>query len=789
MSMDKIIKDMQKETKTQPPEDLLGKIIGEIPEDIELHPSLEENPQLRRPLYRRRWWYSAAAMMLVAVGFSVSWEVYRGVSSRVRRNIIEETSNPPVVPGATVLPLKAKSAEESSASTVSGNDQVPLTPHSTKSGQSPKTPPTGVSKQEQQNASEGTKQVVASPNHERVAEEEYGEQEDRVPFRLRVVDPDGAPLPGVHVHVGSPETHTTMTGLDGTVQVELPKNGKTRVSVDLDGFKHSDVEILEKERDAGSTTIKMELGSYCDLVEVAPEGAPAYADSPAPAVGSGEITREIGLPIVDVHGIHAEGTPVSSATAPVPAGSSMPNGAPYDTVFYASSGVNPFVDTEDDQLSTFGLEVDTASYGITKRYLKDGHLPPPESIRVEEFLNSFDYGMSAPRREDFRVEIEGAPSSYSPGEHYYTLRVGIKARDVSRNSRPPAILVFCVDISGSMARENRLELVKRSLRKLLRALRPDDAVGLVVYGSTGRIVLRPVSDHERIEEAIDALQPGGSTNAGEGLQLAYRLLHENGDGKEDGRIRRVILCSDGVANTGITTSGGILDLVRHERDEGIELTTVGFGMGNYNDVLMEKLADAGNGRYAYVDDLEEAQKVFVTQLEGTLMSIAFDAKAQVEFDPDVVLRWRLVGYENRDIEDHRFRDPTVDAGEIGPGHTVTALYQVKLRPRISRRDTVAVVRLRYRPAESAREVEIKERLRVKNLAPTWRDASDAFKLATQVAAFAEVLRHSYWSREMTLGQIKANLDGLEGSLGQSAEVLRLRRLVEKALMLSQNNDR
>ena len=349
------------------------------------------------------------------------------------------------------------------------------------------------------------------------------------------------------------------------------------------------------------------------------------------------------------------------------------------------------------------------------------------------------------------------------GERYYTLRLAVKAREVDAADRPSAVLVFCVDVSGSMARENRLELVKKALYELLENLRRDDYVGLVVYGSTGEVLLRPTTNHDEIRRAIDRLRSGGSTNAEEGLSLAYDLLD---DGENDGRIRRVILCSDGVANVGRTGPDSILERIRRETGEGIELTTVGFGMGNYNDVLMEQLADAGDGRYAYVDDLTEARRIFVEELTGTLFTLGREAKAQVEFDPEVVSRWRLLGYENRDIADERFRDPTVDAGEIGAGHTVTAVYEVKLQEDVSRSDTVATLRFRYRPVGRDDAVEMEKSLRVGDLAKSWEKATPALKLASLVAEFAELLKGTYWAKDDDLEEVLERL---------AAPAIRLRR--------------
>jgi Ca-activated chloride channel family protein len=475
----------------------------------------------------------------------------------------------------------------------------------------------------------------------------------------------------------------------------------------------------------------------------------------------------------------------SEQIAPPPStgGTAEPNDQPYGDVFFRSYGVNPFIDTEDDHLSTFGLEVDTGSYTVVRRYLRDGHLPPPEAVRVEEFLNAFDYGDAPPRRGDFSLTTEGAPSPFADGDRYYVLRFGIAAREVAAEDRPAAVLIFVVDTSGSMNRENRLGLVKKALYELLDHLRPDDRVGLVVYGSRGEVMLEPTGDHEAIRAALDRLHATGSTNAEEGLVLAYELADRF---RDDKIINRIILCSDGVANVGRTGPESILERIERYADRGVELTAVGFGMGNYNDVLMERLADTGNGRYAYVDALPEARRIFVEELTGTLLTIGFDAKAQVEFNPDIVARYRLLGYENRDIADHRFRDPTVDAGEIGAGHSVTALYEIKLQPDAATRATsrrIATLRFRYRPVGSGEAVELERPIEVRSLAASWEAATPSLRLATLVAEYAEILKGSYWARSGDLRDVLRRAQMLSPEFAGNARVADFISLVAAAAEL------
>jgi Ca-activated chloride channel family protein len=344
------------------------------------------------------------------------------------------------------------------------------------------------------------------------------------------------------------------------------------------------------------------------------------------------------------------------------------------------------------------------------------------------------------------------------GDLYRVVRFNIRGRVVDERDRKPAVLTFVVDVSGSMAQENRLELVKKALNLLIGQLRSKDRVGLVVYGTDARRILDPTSDTEAIREAIARLVPEGSTNAEAGLRMGYEMAARF---SREGAINRVILCSDGVANVGRTGPESILSVIeRQAKENDIELTTVGFGMGNYNDVLMEQLANKGDGRYAYVDTLEEARRLFVEELTGTLQTIATDAKVQVEFEPSVVSRWRLIGYENRDVADEKFRDDTVDAGEIGAGHSVTALYEIKLAENAPRRGTAATLHLRYRSKETGRVVELEHDLPLSEFSKSWEAAPRGLRLASVVAEFAEILKGDYWAREGNLRDVSRRAQAL-----------------------------
>ncbi len=440
-----------------------------------------------------------------------------------------------------------------------------------------------------------------------------------------------------------------------------------------------------------------------------------------------------------------------------PPGLNPPNGAAFDDVFFQNYGVNPFIDTDDDHFSTFGMDVDTASYSVTRRYLRDGLLPPPEAVRVEEFVNAFDYNYEPPSHGAFAVYIEGAPSIFGEGKRLQLLQIGIQGRVILDENRKDAILTFVIDVSGSMSMENRLGLVKRALTLLVEQLRPGDEVGIVIYGSRAKVLLPHTGIEGRAEilSAINALAPEGSTNAEEGLRIGYDLALKNA---KFGSINRVILCSDGVANVGETGSDAILRQVRAHVEEGITLTTVGFGMGNYNDILMEQLANKGNGTYAYVDTLYEAKRIFVENLTGTLQVIARDAKVQVDFNPQVVSRFRLLGYENRRLDHEDFRDDSVDGGEIGSGHSVTALYEIKLHE--SAVGQLATVSVRHEDPDSRQVTEVSKNIFAAELEDAFEEASPEFQLVAAIAEFAEILRGSFWAQEGSLEAVHQVIEGI-----------------------------
>jgi Ca-activated chloride channel family protein len=465
---------------------------------------------------------------------------------------------------------------------------------------------------------------------------------------------------------------------------------------------------------------------------------------------------------------------------PAHGGTAIVNGEPYDAMFFENYGVNPFVDTEDDHLSTFAIDVDDASYIKTRQFLEQGNLPHKDAVRVEEFINHFKYNYNSPVYDPFQVYLEGAPSKF--GQNCQLLRIGIKGKNIRPENRKAANLVFVIDVSGSMDRENRLALVKRALRMLVDELNADDRVGIVIYGSRGEVLLEPTSaaNKDRILTAIEFLRSGGSTNAEEGLKLGYQMADRY---FEKGKINRLILCSDGVANVGVTKAEDLLKWIKNYADRGITLSSIGFGMENYNDIMLEKLGNKGNGHYAYVDDIAEARRIFVENLTGTLQVIARDVKIQVDFNPKTVRSYRLLGYENRDVDDDKFRDDKEDGGEIGSGHEVTALYEIKLFKN-NTADDIGTVYIRFKDPDSGAVEEINKRIRRGHFEDRFRDCSTEFKLAAAAAEFSEILRKSYWAKNSNLDDV---LDLVKEvyERNDSPEVVELMNLVSKAQKFSE----
>lgn len=422
-------------------------------------------------------------------------------------------------------------------------------------------------------------------------------------------------------------------------------------------------------------------------------------------------------------------------------------------MYFRFWGDNPFVPTRQDGLSTFAADVDTASYGLARRMLREGFLPPREQVRTEEFVNAAKPDLAAPEDGSFALHAELAPSPFGGREDRWLLRLGVRAREVERDARPPLALTFVVDTSGSMREGNRLELVKHAIRLLVGELDSRDSIAIVRFSKDASEALPPTSATSRdaIETALFSLQPGGGTNAEAGLELGYSLASMT---LMEGVQTRVVFLSDGVANLGETDQKRLADEVADSVGRGIFLNTIGVGMSNHNDVFLEQLADRGQGVCDYVGDAADARRAIVERFVGSFVTVARDVKIQVEFDPTQVVRWRQLGYENRAVADRDFRNDAVDAGEIGAGHQVTCLYELELPGgEVSREAALAKLRVRWKPVVSGEQPRAVEALELERpvtyegaACASFDAAPRGFRRAALAAQLAECLRRSTHAR-------------------------------------------
>ncbi|RZA18496.1 MAG: VWA domain-containing protein [Lysobacteraceae bacterium] len=490
--------------------------------------------------------------------------------------------------------------------------------------------------------------------------------------------------------------------------------------------------------------------------QVAASGAVAEADAPAapPAPAAGYATT-----LDTVTGASPQMSKQANLAARMqaPMADAFAGGYRQDenTEHYEHREDNPVLRTSEQPVSTFSIDVDTGSYANVRRMLRQGVRPPADAVRAEEFINYFNYGHPAPasRETPFRVSTALAPAPWNAKRQL--LMIGIKGYDVPKATLPPANLVFLIDTSGSMDQPNKLPLLKQAFAQLVPQLRAQDRVSIVVYAGSAGLVLPPTPGDRQGEilAALEQLQAGGSTNGGEGIQLAYAMAKQS---FAKGGVNRVILATDGDFNVGTSNRKTLETLVGDQRKSGIALSTLGFGDGNYNDAMAERLADVGDGNHAYIDTLQEARKVLVEEMQSTLLTIARDVKIQVEFNPAQVAEYRLIGYENRALKNEDFANDKVDAGDIGAGHEVTALYEItpvgsgaeRLPPlRYAGKKVVAAetatsgeiahLRLRYKlPEASASKLIETAILRTQLQA----EPGESLRFAAAVAAFADALR-------------------------------------------------
>jgi Ca-activated chloride channel family protein len=441
---------------------------------------------------------------------------------------------------------------------------------------------------------------------------------------------------------------------------------------------------------------------------------------------------------------------------------------------------NPFVLTSDDHFSTFSIDVNTASYTLTRQAIRAGALPEAETVRTEEIVNAFDFCDTAPDYATFRVYVEGAPSAF--GEPGLTLlRIGVKGRRLGREEQRPAMLTFLVDTSGSMAQPNRIGRARTALRLLLDQLAPRDRIQIVSFDDKARLVLGPTAATEKkaILKAFDQLQCNGSTNLEDGMRRAYQ---QAATAFLPGGENRVILISDGVANLGSDNAQDILQQVEAFRKQGVTCSVFGVGEGSYNDAMLEALANKGQGVYRFLDTDEEVKRVFVDDLAATLNNIATDVKIQVEWSADAVRRFRQLGYERRALRAEQFRDDTVEAGEVGSGQSVTAMYELDLSP-AARSVPLGTVRVRFRRMDTGTIEEIEQVITPDRIAASLADTRPQFRLAMGASAFAELLRGSpYVTRD--LAAAARLLRPVSQELALDARVRELLALVEAAEALS-----
>ncbi len=414
---------------------------------------------------------------------------------------------------------------------------------------------------------------------------------------------------------------------------------------------------------------------------------------------------------------------------------------------------NPFVEAGTEAISTFSIDVDTASYSFTRQALSEGRLPAKTAVRAEEFINYFTYNYTAPAITDehpFLAHVEVSAAPWQPADRL--VRIGLKGAEVQVEHRPAANLVFLIDVSGSMTEDNKLPLLKSSLAKLVRQLNADDRLAIVTYAGNSGVALEstPGDQHDKILAAIAALEPGGGTNGQAGIAAAY---DQASLGVQPAGINRVVLCTDGDFNLGQTSPEALVQLIRSKAEGGIFLTALGFG-SYVNDTMLETLADDGDGNYAVIDIPSEADKVLVRAVTGTLVTIAKDVKVQVEFNSAVVKRYRLIGYENRRMSNDDFRNDAKDAGEIGAGHTVTALYEVELvEGADASAEDLATLRTRYKKPGSETGIEMETKVHDQGTALA--DSTPDFRFAAAAAAFAMKLRGSAFLGAWNFAQIKA----------------------------------
>lgn len=575
---------------------------------------------------------------------------------------------------------------------------------------------------------------------------------------------DGSPIPGVTVLIKNQKTGVT-TDTNGKYKIESPASNVMLIFSSI-GYETKEVKL------GNSDTINVQLrADNLALEEVV-------------VISHSKVRNKLFNRSSDYE--------MAPAMMSAPAHLQKEN---YNTEDYSTIHENGFKRTVSDPLTTFSIDVDRAAYSNVRRFLNDGQRPPKDAVRIEEMINYFEYEtIEQTANQPFAIKTELTASPWN--KENQLLHVMMQTPKLKIDNLPPTNLVFLIDVSGSMGAANKLGLLKSAFTLLVNEMRPTDRVAIVTYAGAAGLVLPSTSgkEKEKIKAALERLSSGGSTAGGEGIELAYKVAAENFI--EDGN-NRIILATDGDFNVGVSSDAGLERLIEKKRETGIFLSTLGFGMGNYKDNKMETLADKGNGNYAYIDNMMEAKKVLVNEFGGTLFTVAKDVKIQIEFNPKYVQAYRLIGYENRLLNNEDFDNDKKDAGEIGSGHTVTALYELipagvnsnylsatelkyqETKPVNSNTKELLTLKVRYKePTGSAsKKIEIPVRYALSELA----ESSENVRFAAAVATFGMLLRDSEYKGNATFQQVIKLAENAKGvdKEGYRAEFISLVKLAEK----------
>ncbi|MBX2964637.1 MAG: von Willebrand factor type A domain-containing protein [Cyclobacteriaceae bacterium] len=554
---------------------------------------------------------------------------------------------------------------------------------------------------------------------------------------------DGTALSGVTVTLKGTTTGT-ITDVHGKYTIKIPANGGTLVFSSI-GFRTQEIK-------AGSRSV-IDVALSADVAQL----------------------NEV---VVTGYGTRSYKRAMTKAEYAAPAAVYDYQRPDWNTEEYDGINENIFHDALRNPLSTFSIDVDAASYSNMRRFLNNGQRPPKDAVRIEELVNYFDYDYEQPKNEHpFNIITEISSAPWNP--KHKLVHIGLQGKRIATESLPPSNLVFLIDVSGSMDEPNKLPLLKSSFKMLVNELRPQDHVAIVVYAGAAGLVLEPTSGAEKkkIIDALDRLEAGGSTAGGAGIKLAYAVAKKHF--KKEGN-NRVILATDGDFNIGESSNAAMEQLIEKEKQGGVFLTLLGFGMGNYKDSKMKTLSMKGNGNYAYIDNIMEAKKVLVNEFGGTLFTIAKDVKLQVEFNPAKVKAYRLIGYENRLLKNEDFNNDKKDAGDLGSGHTVTALYEIipvgvesefftidplkyqttKIDPSAAKSKELMTVKFRYKHPESETSKLIVQPMMDNGVA--LNQTSDNFRWSAAVAAFGMLLRESEYVKSYSYNDVVALAQGAKG---------------------------